>query len=78
MLPLLEIFLELCCEIASSAVLTFFLKSSVLSLNLHPFKADIIFGNSHKSYAAKLGNGGGGCSISVINFLGQKLLDSAF
>jgi hypothetical protein len=40
-----------CHGIASSAIITLFWMSST-SWNLHPFNADFIFGNSHKSFRA--------------------------
>jgi hypothetical protein len=62
-----------CCGITFSAIVTFYWMSSV-SWNLYLFRADFIFENSHKSFEIKSGEQGG-CSISVIDFLGQKLLD---
>jgi hypothetical protein len=40
------------------------------TLKFHPFKADFIFGNSHKSFGARSGEQGG-CSIPVTD-LGQS------
>jgi hypothetical protein len=48
---------------------------SSVSWNLRPYKADLIFGNSQKSSGAKSGEQHV-CTISIIDFLGQKLLDS--
>jgi hypothetical protein len=48
---------------------------SLISQYLHPFKADFIFRNSLKTFRATSGEQGG-CSISVMDFLGQKLLES--
>jgi hypothetical protein len=46
---------------------------SSVSWNLHPFKADFIFGNSQKSFRAKSGEEGG-CSILVIDFWARNCL----
>jgi hypothetical protein len=72
MLPLLETSLELllwnsfkCCH---------FFWMSLISWNLHPFKADFVFGNSQKSSRAKTRVIG--CVFHFSNqFFGQKLLD---
>jgi hypothetical protein len=69
----LETFLNSCCGTAFSAVVTFFLTSSI-PWNLRLFKADFVFGNSRKSFAAKSGEKDGRF-ISVIDFWGHKLLD---
>jgi hypothetical protein len=58
-------------ELAFSTVVVFFMFS--ISWNLHPFKADFIFGNSQNSFRAKSGKQGG-CSISVINFWARNCL----
>jgi hypothetical protein len=73
MSPLFEIFLELLLWNIFQCCRNIFLMSSVPQ-SLQPFKADFIFGNSHKSFGAKYREPGG-CSISVIDFFGQKLLD---
>jgi hypothetical protein len=44
-----------------------FFRMSIISLNLRPFKLDLIFGNSQKSYGARSGEQDG-CSILVIGF----------
>jgi hypothetical protein len=59
-------YLEICCGISFSAIVTgfsFFWGASI-SGNVRPFQADLIFGNSQKSFRAKSGEQGG-CSISV-------------
>jgi len=60
-LQLLETFFEL-------------LLGNSFQCHVHSFKADFIFGNSQKSFEAESWEEGG-CSISVIDFSGQKLLD---
>jgi hypothetical protein len=60
----MEIFWNCCYGTAFSVVITFFCMFSIY-WNLRSFKADFIFGNSQKSFTAKLG-GQGRCSISVI------------
>jgi hypothetical protein len=46
---------------------------SSMSWNLRPCRGEYMFGKSQKSFGAKSGEQGG-CSISVIDFLAQKLL----
>jgi len=70
MLPLLETFFEQL-PVPSSLFFFFFFVffwMSSITRTLRPFKADLIFGNSHKSFGAKSGEYSN-------RFLGQKLFD---
>jgi len=73
MLPLLETFLELLLWNSLQCCHHMFFWTSSISLSLQPFKADFIFGNTHKLFGAK-SREKGICSISVIDFLARNCL----
>jgi hypothetical protein len=82
MLSLLETFLEflLCNNFRCHHLFFFFFFFWFYSAprNICPFKGEFFFWNRQKSFGAKSGEWGGGCSISVIDFWARNCLTEPY